>query len=225
MAQHVPIYLQLPPQLGGTRFGPFTKRIDIGSDRKLNQIVLDSRQGIFPTHAVAVQTDTAVLTVQPARPQAQVFVIPNGQMQTWPVHGPVLVHPGDVLVFGTPAGPRFQVWVDPKHLKGRDQILTEAKSKGGEAGAMHALGAAVDSIFGAPKQGGIRGELQRRAQAELLTKGPGRGIYQLWTRARSGVLTSPRTIVALAIALFGLVTTGGLSCSGVILAFYRVVMY
>ncbi len=229
MAQHVPIYLQLPPQLGGTRFGPFTKRIDIGSDRKLNQLVLDPRQGIFPNHAVAVQTEPAVLTVQPAGPQAQVFVIPYGQQQTWPVRGPVKVNPGDTLVFGTPMGPRVVVWVDPKHLKSKEQILAEAKAAGGEAGALLALGSAVDSVFGGPKAKsgggpGIAGEIQRQAQAKLLTTGAGRGAYSVITRARTGVFTSPRTLVAMGIALAGMLSAGSLTCSGVFYAIYRVVM-
>ncbi len=225
MAQPVPIYLQLPPQMGGTRFGPFTRRIDIGSDAKLNQIVLDSRHGIFPTHAVAVQNEPAVLTVQPAGPQAQVFVIPNDQAHTWPVRAPVQVRPGDTLVFGTPAGPRLMVWVDPKHLKSRDQILAEARQMGGDAGILHALGTALDKVFGPPTQGGIAGEVQRRAQAELLRKGPFREVYQLWSRARSGVFTSPRVIVGMAVAVFGMLTTGTLTCSGLVYTLYRVAMH
>ena len=224
MAQTVPIYLQLPPQLGGTRFGPFTNRIDVGSDRKTCQLVLDGRHGVFPHHAVAVQNERAVLTLQPVGPQAQVFVIPYGQAQTWPVRAPVQVKPGDTIVFGTPAGPRFLVWVDPKHLKSREQVLAEAKAAGGEAGALHALGTALDGVIGGPKHGGYSGEIKRRAQAELLRSGPFQQMYGLWTRARSGSLTQPRVIVGIVFALLGIIGTGSLTCSGVFYAIYRVVM-
>ena len=43
-------FLQLPPELGGLRFGPFDQWIQIGSDPKRNQIVLDPAHGVFPSH-------------------------------------------------------------------------------------------------------------------------------------------------------------------------------
>lgn len=224
MAQHVPIYLCLPVELGGTRFGPFTKRVDIGSDGKLNQLVLDSRHGIFPQHAVGVQSETGVLTLQPTGPQAQLFVIPNGQAHVWPIKGPVQVRPGDTVIFGTPAGPRFIVWVDPMHYKSSGQILNEAKAKGGDQGAMLALGSAVDRVFGAPSSGGIAGEIQRRAQAELLTTGAGSTAYNAVRKARTGALTNPRNLVAAGVAVLGLLGTGSITCSGVLWAVYRAMM-
>lgn len=224
MAQHVPIYLCLPLDLGGTRFGPFTKRVDIGSDRTLNQLVLDSRHGIFPQHAVGVQSETGVLTLQPTGPQAQLFVMPNGQAHVWPIKGPVQVRPGDTVIFGTPAGPRFVVWVDPMHLKSSSQVMAEARAKGGDQGAMLALGSAVDRMFGAPSSSGIAGEIQRRAQAELLTTGAGSTAYNVAQRARTGAFTNPRAIVGAAVALLGLIGTGSVTCSGVLWALYRALM-
>jgi hypothetical protein len=212
--------------MGGTRFGPFGAKIEIGSDPKRNALVLDSRHGVFPTHAVVQQADPpGTLVVQPAGPQCQVFVIPQGQSHPWPVKAPVQVKTGDQLVFGTPTGPRFVVQVDLSALHGADHVMQQAAARGGEAGALHAIGTAVDRVFGAPKVGGVAGEVHRRSQSSLLTTSPGREIYALYTRAKSGVLTSPRTVVGLIVAIVGLMFTGGLTCSGIIAAFYRVVIY
>lgn len=223
MSETLPIYLQLVPEQGGIRFGPFRQRFDIGSDARRTQLVLDARHGIFPVHAVGAQMQPGLLTVQPAAQGCTLFVTPAGQSHAWPVTAPVQVKHGDQLTFGTPEGPRFFVVVEQPAET--DDLLQQARSKGGEAGALHAIGGVMDRIFGPPDASGIKGEVQRRTQAEMLRRSPYREIYGIWTRLKTGVLTSPRTIVALVIAIFGLVSTGGLTCSGLVLAFYRAVMY
>ena len=225
MSDALPIYLQLAPEQGGIRFGPFKQRFDIGSDTRRVQLVLDARHGIFPIHAIGAQMQPGLLTLQPAAPGCNLFVTPAGQSHAWPVTAPVQVKHGDQLTFGTPEGPRFMVYVDQAAAQGADQILKAAGQKGGEAGALHAISGFMDRIFGPPESSGIAGEVQRRSQAELLRRSPYREIYGIWTRLKTGVLTSPRTVVALVIAFFGLVSTGGLTCSGLVLAFYRAVMY
>lgn len=223
MTQFLPIYLQLPPEQGGVRFGPFTNHVNVGSDAKRCQLVLDGRHGIFPTHAMASQVSPGVLSVQAAGPQCQLFVVPYGQTHPWPVKAPVQVKNGDTLIFGTPQGPQFTVMVDDSALKSTQDLVKEGKSKGGEAGFMHAASAFTDKIFGAPESSGIKGEVHRRAQSELLRKSPFREIYGLWMRIKHGSLTSPRTVVAILFALFSLVLTGGMTCSGILAVIARVV--
>ena len=200
-------------------------RIDIGSDNKLNALVLDGRHGVFPTHAVMQATDPpGTLVIQPTGPQCQVFVIPNGQTHPWPVKAPVQVKTGDQVVFGTPAGPRFVVQVDLSALRSAQEVVDHAARRGGEAGLLHALGTAMDRVFGPPAVGGVAGEIHRRSQSSLLTRSPFREVYAVWSRARSGVLTHPRAVVGLIVAITGLLFTGGLTCSGLSAAFYNVVM-
>jgi hypothetical protein len=225
MAQLLPIYLQLAPEMGGTRFGPFTARIDIGSDERRCQLVLPSNLGIFPVHAVAIQVEPGVLGVQPAGQGCQLFVTPNGQAQAWPVTSPVQMRPGDQLTLGTPAGPRFTMMADTGAADSAHKVMADARAHGSEAGMIYALSRLTDRLFGAPSAGGVAGEIQRRGQAEMLRTSPWREMYAIQTRLKSGVFTSPRALVSIAVALFGVISTGSLTCSGIFYAIYRATMW
>ncbi len=213
-------------ELGGLRFGPFTATILVGSDPQRNQIVLDAGHGVYPSHATIHDLGDGTYTVAPAQPQCQMFIIQQGQQQTWPVRAPVQANPGDMIVFGTPQGPRFQLQrEDPNaHLKTQAQIAAEAKARGGEAGFIHGANALLDNAFGPSKRGGVGGEMERVAKARMLTRSPFREIYQVYTRVRTGALTNPRYIVAALMVVGGMFMGGTASCGGLAAALYRALM-
>lgn len=210
-------YLQLAPEMGGLRFGPFQGPIQVGSDPRRNQIVLDKSHGIFPAHATLVETG-GLYTVAPVQQGCQVFLAPQGQAQVWPVHSPVQARPGDVVIFGTPAGPRFQIQAVSAADRSAAQAIQHGAKVGGERGFLQAANGVMDSIFGPSKQRGIAGEIQRRARARMLTRSPWREIYGFWTRFRHGSLTSPMVIVSVLSAVGAALLGGGATCSGVLLA-------
>ena len=145
--------------------------------------------------------------------------MPAGQPQVWPVRGPVQASAGDLVIFGTPAGPRFVIVRDgAAKASSVGQIVQTARQTGGEKGFVQGA-SALAGVFKPPSATGIAGEIQRRAQAKALaTPGPLRTAYELWTRYRWGSLTSPYFIVGMMASIVGMIGTGTVSCSGVMYA-------
>ena len=224
MAKLAKTYLQLPAQLGGLRFGPFVSTILIGSDPQQNQIVLDSGHGVYPSHATIHDLGNGSYTLSPVQPQCQVFLIQEGQQQVWPVKAPVQANPGDMVIFGTPQGPRFQIQRDDPNAKSAAQIAAEARAKGGEAGFIHGANALIDNVMGPANRGGIGGEMERVAKARLMTRSPFREMYGVYTRVRTGALTDPRYIVGALMVVATAVMGGTVSCTGLFAALYRALM-
>ncbi len=215
----VSTFLQLPPELGGLRFGPFDQWIQIGSDPKRNQIVLDPAHGVFPAHcAIGVQPDGRY-SVTPVTPECKVFIMPAGQQQVWPVTSPVQANHGDMVIFGTPNGPRFHILREGPQGQAptAQQIVQTARQTGGERGFVQGVTGLASSLTrpANDKAGGIAREIQRRSQASMLaSNGPARMLYVLMTRFRQGQLFSPYMIVGMGIAVIGTLGTGTFTCSG-----------
>jgi hypothetical protein len=210
------LYLQLPPELGGVRFGPFPSHVTIGSDPKRSQVVLDPSMGIFPTHALLGRLGDGTISLSPGNKDAKVFLMPNGQPHVWPITSAVQVNLGDQIIVGTPAGPRFQLLGDQtlSAAPSAAQILSTAQ-KGGENSFVQSMSSAIDGVF-RPAGGGISGELQRQLAARALARNPAiRDAYFLWTRFRNGSLFSPYMIVGMMFAVISMLGAGTFSCSGV----------
>lgn len=197
--------------MGGLTFGPFNGIVQLGSDARRCQIVLDSSQGVFPVHATLAPAGGGAFHFSPADMQAKCFVIQTGSPQVWPVNAAVQVNLGDALVVGTPAGPRFHLVDASSHVAPR--------AAGG--GLLDSLGAMV----GAPKRrnqpslaDGLSNEVQRRAQASLMRNSTFRELTYLHRRFKTGQLFSPVNIIGALVTLGGMVFAGGLSCSGLLLA-------
>jgi len=190
MAAHTTTYLQLPADLGGTRYGPFTGPVVFGSAAPRCDMVLDPAHGVFPVHATLQPVAGGGYALAPATGDCKLFMTPAGQPHVWPVTGPVQASAGDTVIVGTPGGPRFQIVQERVPATPTD---------------------------GRPLMGGVLAEVVRRAEARALSRpGPLRSAYQGWTRVRSGRLTSPPVLVGAGIALLGLLGTGAFSCSGVV---------
>ncbi len=212
-----PTFLQLPPEMGGLRFGPFPGDITIGSDQKRCQIVMDPSHGVFPVHAKIGPLGGGAFTVAPATPKCKVFIMPAGQVHVWPITGPVQARVGDLVVVGTPGGPRFQLQTQGPAAPppSAQQIVQTAKQTGGEAGFVQGASQMIDGLFRPSTRGGVAGEVRRQAQSRMIARNPAaRQFYAVWTRMRTNVFNNPYYWVAGAIALFSLFGTGTLSCSG-----------
>jgi hypothetical protein len=215
MAASPTTFLQLPPELGGLRFGPFKGQVVFGSDAKRSQIVLDPGHGVYPVHASMGLLDDGSYALSPATKECKLFVVPQGQPHVWPVTGPVQARAGDTIILGTPSGPRFQIQQEGVHQMSVDQVIDETRAAGGEQGVVHGVNRLMSNVF-KPQANTILGEIARRAQAQMLAKpGPARTAYFLWTRFRSGQLFTPYYLVGMAVGLVGLMGTGAVSCSGV----------
>ena len=213
-------FLQLPPELGGLRFGPFESWIQIGSDPKRNQIVLDPAHGVYPAHCAIGPMPDGRYSVAPASPECKVFILPAGQQQMWPVTSPVQASAGDMVVFGTPSGPRFHILREGPvgQAPTAREIVQTARQTGGERGFIQGVTGLASSLTkpASDKSSGISREIQRRSQASMLaSNGPFRMLYVLSTRFRQGQLFSPYMIVGMGIAIIGTLGTGSVTCSGV----------
>ncbi|MCB9685014.1 MAG: hypothetical protein H6738_07675 [Alphaproteobacteria bacterium] len=210
-------FLQLPPELGGLRFGPFPGPVNLGSDAKRCQVVLDPSHGVYPVHVTIQPMNGGVYTIAPATRDGKVFLIPYGQAQVWPLTGPVQAKVGDLVVVGTPHGPRFQIQDEAPlgAAPSAAQIVQNARATGGEAGFVQGVTSAVNDVF-RPAGGGIKGEVQRRATSmALASSGPFRDAYVMWTRVRTGMLNNPYWIVVLLFGILGVIGTGTVSCTGI----------
>ncbi len=212
-----PTYLQLPPEMGALRFGPFPGPVSFGSDAKRCQIVLDPSHGVFPVHATLAPVGDQRYSVTATTAQGKVFLIPYGQVHAWPVNGAVEAKVGDFVVLGTPHGPRFQIQ-DGAPLAAAPtagQIVANARATGGDAGMIQGMNALLGDVLN-PAARGLGGEAKRRAQSAVLAgSSPLRWLYDVWFRVKTGVFNNPAILVGLFIGVIGIVGTGSVSCTGI----------
>ncbi|MEQ1567860.1 MAG: hypothetical protein ABMA64_19630 [Myxococcota bacterium] len=208
------LFLQLPPELGGVKYGPFPGSVTIGSDPKRSQLCVDPSHGVYPVHVTLAHMPDGTITVAPARLDCKVFLVPAGQPHVWPATGPVQARPGDVVIVGTPAGPRFQMSTDaPIRAPTARGVATNVQQ--GEHGFVQGMTDVIDGLV-KPAGSGIAGEIHRQTVARALARpGPVRSAYVVYTKLRSGQLFTPYVMVGLVFALVGLIGTGSVSCTGV----------
>jgi hypothetical protein len=203
--------------MGALRFGPFPGPVFFGSDAKRCQIVLDPSHGVFPVHASLAPIGPQKYSVSSLTPDGKVFLIPYGQVHVWPVNGAVEAKVGDLVVLGTPHGPRFQIQ-DGAPLGAAptaQQIVANARATGGEAGLVQGMNQFIGDVFN-PAAKGLGTEARRRAEsAALAGSGPLKAVYDLWFRFKTGVLTNPYVLVALLFGVIGIIGTGSVSCTGI----------
>lgn len=183
-------YLQLPEALGAVKYGPFHGAITIGSDPAQCSLSLDPNQGVHPVHATLTPQASGSYVLAPSLPEAGVFLQPKGQAHLWPVRSPVSASQGDVVVFGTPMGPRFTIQ--------RDEESSSSEASGSGLGRRAAS------------------EAGRQLTARVLSvPGPVREVYHMIHRLRTGSLSNPQTTVAVVFGVITVMGAGTLTCSGV----------
>lgn len=196
-------YLVLPPEMGGTQFGPFTGLVQIGSDAGRCQIVLNPGLGVAPVHVTIAEQADGTYAVSPAQRGIGLFVARGGGMSVQPVPAAFVANPGDAIVLGQPGGPRFQIRRD--------------ESKRGIAGAV-----APASARGRPQRSmgdAVGREMMRMGTAKLMTKNPVlRELHTTWYRYRTGALTNPRVLAGLIASGVALLLAGGAGCASLFAA-------
>ncbi|MEQ1502298.1 MAG: hypothetical protein ABMB14_08700 [Myxococcota bacterium] len=210
------LFLELPPELGGVRFGPFPGTVTVGSDPKRAQLVVDPSHGVYPVHATVTRVADGSFTIAPSTRDCKLFLAPAGQPHVWPLTGPVRAQVDDVLIVGTPAGPRFRIVSDtPRGPAPTATQLAQTARATGEGGFVDGMSALIDGVT--RPAAGLPGEVQRQLTARVLARpGPLRTAYHAWGRLRSGTLFTPYVLVGIAIAVIGVVGTGSVSCSGLL---------
>ncbi|MFT7518027.1 MAG: hypothetical protein ACI9MC_000151 [Kiritimatiellia bacterium] len=191
-------YLTLTPEFGGTKFGPFSGTINLGTDGGRCQIVLAASSGIQPLHAMITDTGTA-WQVQPVQMGAPVFLRkPNGRVL--PVTMAVQAAPGDAVVLGSQSGPAL--------LLSRASVAPVGGAAGG--GGSRRGGKLSTDAFSR--------EARRQVESTLITMPYGREAYRFYTRLRSGSFMRPRYIIGAVGGLVFVVGTGCVGCLGTVAA-------
>ncbi|MCO4744572.1 MAG: hypothetical protein KC912_07285 [Proteobacteria bacterium] len=200
----MPTFLQLAPEQGGTRFGPFPSGvIQLGSAARTCQIVLNT-PGVAPVHAMITAMGGGSFTVQPTQQGLGLFLMQRGQTHLWPVEAPITASAGDRIFIGSPEGAAFDLqWQEDAPAAIASGPTSHAPRPGNSMGS------------------GIAAELQRQAFSKTLAKaGPLREIYHLYYRARSGALSNPRVLLSIlgsvAVGLMTLAT----GCAGLLTALF-----
>ncbi len=181
------MFLELAPEFGGTRFGPFPQGAALGSDSSRCHITLPAAMGIAPVHAW-ISPAGAGWVVRAVEASAAIFVVYGGNGAPAPVRGSAPISAGDAVMLGNPQGPRFTLALPPP---------------------------AVHSARGGPRQlptaGAMAQEVKRQVGVGVMTSGSGAQVSQLLYKLRSGALLQPRYIIA---GILGLGTAAAAGCSG-----------
>jgi hypothetical protein len=212
-------YLQLPPQMGGVRFGPFPPGvIYLGSDPQRCQIVLNASQGVFAMHCMVSDAGDGSYTISPVQGNLKVYLVKKGESKAWPVQSAVQAHAGDWVVLASPEGPRFEI-----------QRETATAGAGIRAGRpMGRPGQGFAGPGGASQQGGsafggrMANEVQRQMAARMMTQVPAfRAFYMMQHRMKGGAWKSPYFLVSVLMGIMGFIGAGSAGCSGMFYAVYR----
>jgi hypothetical protein len=192
-------FLDLPPQMGGQQFGPFYGTVQIGSDSAACQIVLNTMPGIAPIHAQLTDQGDGTYMIAPTQRGYGLFVAQGGGAQLKPCPGATVVNPGDSIIVGTPAGPRFNI----RRVEGPAGSAGSNVPKGGGSG----MGSKVMN------------ELWRQQYARLMYRNPiFRQFQHMSFRYRSGALSNPRVLVGLITGSIAIVGAGIAGCAGIVAA-------
>lgn len=211
----MPTFLQLAPEQGGNRFGPFAGgAINLGSDQKRCQIFL-GMPGIAPIHATIMDHGNGGYTVAPTQRGLGLLLMQNGQFKT--IDSPVQARSGDTVLVGGHNGARFMLVFEG--AGGKPSVAAVGGGAFAGAGAAMAGTAAGRSAQNRyAKQGGFGGammaEVQRQAFGRLIAKTPLRDYYSLLYRFRSGSAFQPRYIISAVGALVVLFGGAFVSCAG-----------
>lgn len=196
-------YLELAPEFGGTRFGPFLgPEVRLGSDPATNDIVLPEAMGVLPQHAKILFQGEDNLVLAPVERAAGVYLFRGGRGVAKPVNAPVAIAAStdpsraDAFALVTSEGPKFSV------LSVEIQ-KTEAKKKPSQT-AQRLSG---KSIFA---------EIKRQGFSSVLTTSVGQTANRALTFIKSGAIFRPRNLIGLAALASGWVALGGvglMSCN------------
>ncbi|MFT5684220.1 MAG: hypothetical protein ACI8RZ_005161 [Myxococcota bacterium] len=181
-------FLDLAPEYGGTRFGPFAQGATLGSDPARCHITLPAKLGIRPVHAWIVPSGSG-LVLQVGEVGAVVVVLAAGRPVQ--VQGSTMIGPGDVMLLGGASGVKFTL---------------QSAAQAPQPAARPQTGRR-----GPPTAGAMAAEARRQAGVAVMTTKGGAQAGNFLHRLQSGAFTNPRYVVGAIVAIGGVLFTG---CSG-----------
>lgn len=191
-------FLQLSPEFGGTKFGPFAGvEIRLGSDPSRNDIVLPEALGVMPEHVKVLKQQDGSFILAPTHRTATIFLWRNDGRAPRQITTPTAISAGDGFSLVTAEGPRFFIVRE-----------TERQAASG--------GAEVQKPKGKDDKGvgqGIMAEMKRMGISKFLTTKVGNSLQTAWTMVKTGTIFSPRYIVMGMMMFIPLVLAGGASCA------------
>ena len=170
-------FLDLAPQFGGTRFGPFSQGATLGSNPTRCHITLPENMGIRPIHAMIVPAGDG-LALQVAEVGAAVYLMDAGRPTQ--VQNTRMIGCGDVIILGHPNGARFTLQSDTQASK-HPRPMAQATPSGRR---------------GPPTASAMAAEAKRQAGVALMTTKTGAQAGNLLHSIQSGAFTNPRVIIA-----------------------------
>lgn len=197
----MPTFLQLAPNQGGQRFGPFQGQIRLGTHGGQCQVTVQS-PGIQPVHAIVTDHNNGSFTLQPSEPQVRLFMRQAATGQVWPVQAPVAAANGDAIILGAENGPSFTL----QYQAGAPAagIQGPAGNRGGARGG-----------GGGGMASGLAREAQRQWVSRLIARNyTARAIHQWYYRYRTGSLSNPRVLLPLITTVLGGLAMAVMSCMG-----------
>lgn len=196
----VHVYLQLAPEFGGTKFGPFEgAEIRLGSDPSRNDIVLPESLGVMPEHLKIIKQAADNYVIAPTERTAAVFLYRVDGRPAKQVVTPVAVGPNDGFSLVTAEGPRFYIIVEMPQEK-RDGPKTQLQK--------NVKGLTPTAFWE---------EIKRQGIAKATTTQAGYIWRNASTFIKSGAIFSPRNIIMLVMSGSGWVFAGAAGCGACLL--------
>ncbi|TVQ89430.1 MAG: hypothetical protein EA397_15335 [Deltaproteobacteria bacterium] len=191
-------FLELAPEFGGTRFGPFKgMEIRLGSDPASNDIVLPENLGVLPNHVKLLSQGDGSFVIAPIERTAGVFAFRAGssaKQVTSPVaaQGASDTYSADSFSLVTPEGPRFYILLISQkgQPKTKESDFDRARKR-----------LSGKSLFS---------ELKRQGLVTFLTTRGGAEIQRWGTFIKTGAILRPRYLISGIAVLAGWLFAGGL---------------
>jgi len=191
-------FLQLSPEFGGMRFGPFQGvEIRLGSDPEANDVTLPETLGVSPQHVKVLQQGEESFIIAPVDRTSTVFIWRQNSNKPKQITTPMAVRTGDGFSLVTPEGPRFYIQQEQSH-KNRDKMGGSIADR-----AMKKM----------PTSRGLFEEVKRRGLAKVMSTKIGNFFQYGYRFVVSGQIFNPVYIVAGIMALSGWFFAGGASCA------------
>ena len=192
----VALYLNLAPEFGGGRFGPFEGlEVRLGADRERCHVVLPESFGVARDHCKIMRQGDGGLILTASERTAAVFVWKGDARRPTQIQTPTAVRSGDSFALVSPEGAKFTVELaslPPDIIAKRNAEKRGRRGLTGEKLAREGF---------------------RMALARLWAVGPVGIAMRGWYMVKSGTLWQPRIIITAVIAGFGYIAALAGSCS------------
>lgn len=191
-------FLQLSPEFGGTKFGPFKGvEIRLGSDPEANDISLPEALGVSPQHVKVLQQGEESFIIAPIDRTATVYIWRANSNKPKQITTPMAVKRGDGFSLVTPEGPRF--YILQEHLqKDRDTVGGSFADK-----AMKRM----------PTSRGMLEEIKRRGLAKVFSTKIGNFAMYAYRFVVTGQIFNPIYVVAGIMMVSGWFFASGATCA------------